>query len=175
MRYSTFTVLFFIATKKGMIWKKNFFFENTSCTMFMKYLSYVYSILFLIRFFSKFLLFFFFFWKSYKKWHVRIVLSLVEAFDKQGTGVYASGAAGQCCRMDHGEDKEILSLPWSFPPPLASTIFLLSSLSGPTIIALMHVWLNRAASLQRQCAAAEYQHPKRPTRNHDFCFFELPK
>lgn len=120
----------------------------------MKYLSYVYSILFLVGSFSRFL--FFSFEKAIKN-DVWIVLSLVEAFDKQGTGVYASGAAGQCCRMDLGEDKEILSLPWSFPP--ASTIFPLSSLSGPTIIALMHVWLNRAASLQRQCAAAEYNTP----------------
>lgn len=44
--------------------------------------------------------------------------------DDRDTGVYASGAAGQCCRKDLGEDKEILSPLWSFPP--SSTISPLS-------------------------------------------------
>lgn len=70
--------------------------------------------------------------------------------DFRDTGVYASGAAGQCCRKDLGEDKEILSPPWSFPPSSTispSSLFLSSPLTpsqGLAVIAVMQVWPNRA-------------------------------
>lgn len=64
--------------------------------------------------------------------------------DDRDTGVYASGAAGQCCRKDLGEDKEILSPLWSFPPSSTISPLSLPLPSGLAVIAPMQVWPNRA-------------------------------